>query len=454
MSNSHEMIVIIRPGFKKICLDGCRAAVFNHALYWIAQKSKGQPKDKIQNGEITWYATTEEIAEGMSDTWGVCKVRKEVNALFDMGILGRCKNPDWGADRTKHFFFGKEQCAKLLALCKKYNVCLLHIGLRAEVLQMINLSNASDKSIECICENHHLHSMNLSDAFDESIEAITKDSTKVTTKDKDTNSVAAIADDEARKLLEEKDAEIARLRAQLEQRASTTLPVVNATHETQSIAAVTTGSESVPSNPPKENKPRGQRGSQKKQTRSGPLTLPDLDGPATEETILQLAEYLRGYHYAAGAKLTRATNDGVKPLLELGYTLRQIDTVWRLLSSRKRLREEIDKPWLVDQRYIDGGYSLDLWNLPDKMEVKLQLAAKLEAEHSSKRPDSQSSNKGHSVSGRRNYTFDAPTEVKTYAPMTDPVEEHAAEPPPFEPSTAPIKLRRVADLQAALAANL
>jgi hypothetical protein len=151
VSTCREMVVIIRPSFMKFCLDGCRAAVFNHILYWIARKAKDQPKEKVQNGEITWYATTEEITEDLARAWGVCKVRNEVNALVEMGILGRSRNQKWGADRTKHFSFGKDQCAKLLDLCRQHGVCLLHIGLPDDVTHLINLSNANDESIKCAC---------------------------------------------------------------------------------------------------------------------------------------------------------------------------------------------------------------------------------------------------------------------------------------------------------------
>lgn len=177
-----EILVIIRPSFMKFCQDGCRAALFNHILYWIAKKTKDQPRAKVLAGEITYYATSEELVEQMAGAWGVCKVRKEVNALIDMGIIGRGHNPEWGVDRTKHFFFGKEQCAKLIELCQKHQICLSHIGLSPEIGQMINLSNASDKSIKCLCSKQMI---NLSLASDKSIGTITKDSTK-DSKTKDT----------------------------------------------------------------------------------------------------------------------------------------------------------------------------------------------------------------------------------------------------------------------------
>jgi len=191
--SASEMVVIIRPSFMKFCQDGCIAAAFNHALYWIAYKAKGQPKEKVQSGEITWYATTEEFTEGLASAWGVCKVRQSVNAMIDMGLIGRGCNTHWKVDRTKHFFFGKDQCKKLLELCEKHEICLLHLGLHTNVLQMINLSNASGTQLQCTCKqminlSKHLidlsdGQMDSSDASDEFIETIPKDSTKVTSKD-------------------------------------------------------------------------------------------------------------------------------------------------------------------------------------------------------------------------------------------------------------------------------
>lgn len=142
--------------------------------------------------------------------------------------------------------------------------------------------------------------------------------------------------------------------------------------------------------PQEENKPARPRGNRGKKEASAPLALPDLDGPVTQESLLQLAEYLRGYHYTP-AKLKKATAEGVKPFLELKFSLRQIDTVWRMCSSNQSLRDEIGKPWLIDAGYVSGGYPVDLWNLPDKMQAKLQLAAKLEAQHSRPAPDEKGS---------------------------------------------------------------
>src|SRR5581483_7541893 len=152
MSEISRFITIIRPEFMTFCQDACRSAALNHLLFRIAYKCKDQPKEKIQAGDILWYAKTELITQEMSNAWGTCKVRKEVNALVDMGLLGRKSNPTWGADRTKHFCFGTEQCQKLIDLCEEQNVCIVHLDLPAEVMQLIDSSNANDKSIRAIPE--------------------------------------------------------------------------------------------------------------------------------------------------------------------------------------------------------------------------------------------------------------------------------------------------------------
>ncbi len=174
-----EILVIIRPSFMKFCEDGCRSALFNHVLYWIAKKSKGQPREKILSGEITYYATNEELVEQMAGAWGYQKIRKETNDLIDMGILGRGKNPAFGADRTKHFYFGVDQCKKLLELCRKHDINLSKIGLPSEMTDLIkqftNPSNAIDQSVKC---SEHKQFTNPSNQNDKSVNAITKDTTK------------------------------------------------------------------------------------------------------------------------------------------------------------------------------------------------------------------------------------------------------------------------------------
>jgi hypothetical protein len=203
MSQVTEMVVIIRPSFMKFCDDGCRAAAFNHILYWIAYKAKDEPQEKIQAADISWYGTSEEIAEGMANAWSSQKVRPEVNKLVDMGLIGRRSNPQWKVDRTKFFFFGPEQCATFLELCKKHSICLFGLGLSKEVLRLLACcAKANDKVIQCSCGQHDKQIINLSDgtiylsdgrtnislANDKYVRAITKvstkDTTKVTTKDK------------------------------------------------------------------------------------------------------------------------------------------------------------------------------------------------------------------------------------------------------------------------------
>src|SRR5437763_14290378 len=73
----HEMVVIIRPSFKKLCeQDACRAALLNHLLYWIARRAKGQEEDAIRSGEVYWYGSNADICAGLDSSWSLWKVRK------------------------------------------------------------------------------------------------------------------------------------------------------------------------------------------------------------------------------------------------------------------------------------------------------------------------------------------------------------------------------------------
>ena len=173
VSPKKELIVITRPSFVKLCGDPCKAALFDHILYQIAKKCKGEPRETIQEGKITYYKTGEELTKLMQNTWGVCKVRKAINELIDMGLFGEGKSP-WGADRTKHFCFGQEQCRKFLELCQKHSICLHQIDLTADANHLMILSNGNDDFIKCSCGQL----MILSNGIDESIEAITKRTTK------------------------------------------------------------------------------------------------------------------------------------------------------------------------------------------------------------------------------------------------------------------------------------
>jgi hypothetical protein len=210
-----EFIVIIRPNFKKFCKDACRAAALNHLLFRIAYKCKDQAKEKVQNGGVLWYATNEQITQEMSHAWGTCKVGKEINALTEMGLIGRTSDPTWGVNRTKHFFFGKEQCSKFIQICEEHTICLVHLDLPPEVKHLLYTTLAIDKSIKCSCKegegnlsNHQMQFINSSDAFDKSIEAITKkdykDTNKEDTYDADASLPHVFSDDELLALLRER----------------------------------------------------------------------------------------------------------------------------------------------------------------------------------------------------------------------------------------------------------
>ncbi len=154
LNQSNEMIVIIRPSFMKFCQDGCRSAALNHILYWIAQKAKGQPLEAIRNGEVTWYASNDEIVTGLANAWGGCKVRQEVNSLIDATLVGRTTNRRWGADRTKYFFFGQEQCSTFIGLCKQHDINPLRIGLTSDVIHLIR-ETTSDKELTASIDDLH-----------------------------------------------------------------------------------------------------------------------------------------------------------------------------------------------------------------------------------------------------------------------------------------------------------
>jgi hypothetical protein len=178
----HEMVVIIRPSFKKLCdQDACRAALFNHLLYWIAQKAKGQ--EASTSGSVYWYGTAEEICAGLDHCWSVNKVRKEIKALVESGLIGQRRNPVKGWDQTRHYFFGMEQGKALKDLCEHYGVNLLELGLPPDILHLLNLVNAFTKYGKCIQHICEMDSPNMADAFPKSGHAIPKDFTKIPTKD-------------------------------------------------------------------------------------------------------------------------------------------------------------------------------------------------------------------------------------------------------------------------------
>jgi hypothetical protein len=175
------MVVIIRPSFKKICGDdACRAALFNHILYWIAWKARGQPENKIKSGDVSWYATAEEICEGIAQSWSVNKVRKEIKELVESSLIGQRRNPANGWDQTRHYFFGIEQGKVLKEACTKYDICLNHLGLPPHIHHLLNLVNAIDISVKCNCQIDEMDLPNKENGFTKSGNAIPKETTKGT----------------------------------------------------------------------------------------------------------------------------------------------------------------------------------------------------------------------------------------------------------------------------------
>jgi len=170
-----EIVVIIRPSFKKICAnDACRAALFNHLLYWIARKAKGQTEEKIKKGEVYWYGSAEDICNSIDQSWSVNKVRKEIKELVTANTIGQKHNPYNGWDQTRYYFFGEEQGKILREQCEKYDICLNHLGLPKEVSHLLNLVNAFDKKGKCNCQINEMDLPNMAD--------VTKSTSKGTSK--------------------------------------------------------------------------------------------------------------------------------------------------------------------------------------------------------------------------------------------------------------------------------
>jgi hypothetical protein len=183
VSTCHEMVVIIRPSFKKLCdQDACRAALFNHLLYWIARRAKGQEANKIRSGEVYWYGTAKEICAGLDNSWSVNKVRKEIKALVESGLIGQRHNPVKGWDQTRHYFFGMEQGKALKDACAEHGINLLELGLPTDMLHLLNLVNAFTKSGKCNSQIGEMDLPNMADASPKSGNAIPKITAKETTK--------------------------------------------------------------------------------------------------------------------------------------------------------------------------------------------------------------------------------------------------------------------------------
>lgn len=186
-----EMVVIIRPGFKRFCgNDACRAALFNHLLYWIAQKAKGQSQDKVQRGEVSWYGTAEEIAAGLADSWPLSKVRGEIRLLVKSGLVGQRRNPANRWDKTWHYFIGTEQGQAIREACQKHDVHLQDIGLKPDVLSLLRCVNGCDATDTSNCVRENIDVSENADRSTRSDIAIPKVTAKVSSKDNNAKDTA------------------------------------------------------------------------------------------------------------------------------------------------------------------------------------------------------------------------------------------------------------------------
>lgn len=183
-----EIIVIIRPSFKKMCGDdACRAALFNHLLYWIAQKAKGQPADKIKSGEVYWYGSVdEEICTGMANSWSAWKIRKELDALTkgSGALVGRRHNPAKGWDREYQYFIGEKQGTAIKEACKQHDVDLSQLALQADVTHLLKTVKAFEENSKSISGKPEIDSVKTADPSPENRRAIPKVPTKVSTKER------------------------------------------------------------------------------------------------------------------------------------------------------------------------------------------------------------------------------------------------------------------------------
>jgi hypothetical protein len=174
-----ELVIIIRPSFKKFCdQDACRAALFNHLLYWISRKGKGQSVENIKQGKVSWFGTAEDICEGLDHSWSINKIRKEVKELVDANLIGQRRNPANSWDQTRHYFIGEEQGKVIKTMCDKHGIFLLHLGLQADVIHLLNLVNAITKCGESNCQICQMDLPNTANRNTKSGNAIPKVTTK------------------------------------------------------------------------------------------------------------------------------------------------------------------------------------------------------------------------------------------------------------------------------------
>jgi len=156
-----EQVVLIRPCFMRICdSDACRAAVYNHLLYWIGRKLAHIPprqEGTVALESVTFWKTYEALAKNLAGSWGVSKVRQEIKKLVADGLIGQ-KNSRT-SDRTKHYFFAREQGEMLQARCEQAGICLLHLDLPFEIVHLLKVAIAFDKNAACNCPHEQMQSL-------------------------------------------------------------------------------------------------------------------------------------------------------------------------------------------------------------------------------------------------------------------------------------------------------
>jgi hypothetical protein len=155
----------------------------NHLLYWIARRAKGQAPEKIKSGSVYWYGSNADICAGLDSSWSLWKVRKEIRALVDSGLIGQRHNSALGFDREYQYFFGEEQGKVLKDLCSQYGINLLELGLGADVLHLLKTAHAFAENNTCIGRKQQMHVLNSSDPSAENSEAIPKVITKIPPKE-------------------------------------------------------------------------------------------------------------------------------------------------------------------------------------------------------------------------------------------------------------------------------
>ncbi|HEY4384669.1 MAG TPA: hypothetical protein VGN34_09375, partial [Ktedonobacteraceae bacterium] len=104
-----------------------------------------------------FWKTYEALAKNLAGSWGVSKVRQEIKKLVADGLIGQ-KNSRT-SDRTKHYFFAREQGEMLQARCEQAGICLLHLDLPYEIVHLLKVAIAFDKNGACNCPNDQMQSL-------------------------------------------------------------------------------------------------------------------------------------------------------------------------------------------------------------------------------------------------------------------------------------------------------